>query len=58
MPINFTCRFHPTDWFHEVGCPHKEWTKEELQSALKTAKQVNEWHMQIFIKHPELLREL
>ncbi len=16
------CRFHPTDWFHEVGCPH------------------------------------
>lgn len=18
----YTCRFHPTDWFHEVGCPH------------------------------------
>lgn len=18
----WNCRFHPTDWWHEVGCPH------------------------------------
>ncbi len=30
----FSCRFHPTDWLHEVGCPHKEWTIKELQDAL------------------------
>lgn len=22
----WACRFHPTDWWHEVGCPHMEWT--------------------------------
>lgn len=37
--VNWNCRFHPTDWWHEVGCPHKDWTKEELQEALVTAKQ-------------------
>lgn len=21
------CRFHPTDWFHEVGCPHVAWDR-------------------------------
>lgn len=21
----YNCRFHPTDWWHEVGCPH--WSK-------------------------------
>ena len=20
--ITFSCRFHSTDWWHEVGCPH------------------------------------
>ncbi len=32
------CRFHPTEYFHEVGCPHMEWTKEQLMDALSTAK--------------------
>ena len=36
--IIWNCRFHPTDWWHEIGCPHQEWTKEQLQSALITAK--------------------
>jgi hypothetical protein len=27
------CRFHPTDWWHEVGCPHRDWTDAELRSA-------------------------
>jgi hypothetical protein len=35
------CRFHPVNWWHEVGCPHREWTKEELQEALNNAKQSN-----------------
>jgi hypothetical protein len=36
--VLFCCRFHPTDGFHEVGCPHRDWTKEELIDALKMAK--------------------
>ncbi len=32
------CRFHPTDWFHEVGCPHVAWTPEQLQEALQSSK--------------------
>ena len=27
------CRFHPTDWFHEVGCPHYEWADKQLMAA-------------------------
>ena len=36
--VSFCCRFHPTDWFHEVGCPHRDWSKEELIDAIKMAK--------------------
>ena len=36
--VTFCCRFHPTDGFHEVGCPHCDWTKEELVDAIKMAK--------------------
>lgn len=44
--ITWMCRFHPTDWFHEVGCPHNnDWSKEDLQRALETAKRSNDWHM-------------
>lgn len=32
---NFVCRFHPFNWWHEVGCPHMEWTPEELAEAEK-----------------------
>jgi hypothetical protein len=38
IEITWNCRFHPTDWWHEVGCPHKDWTKEELWDALRTSK--------------------
>lgn len=23
------CRHHPTNWWHEVGCPHVDWTEKE-----------------------------
>lgn len=40
----YSCRFHPTDGWHEVGCPHvKQWSKEELQEALNLAKQSNNY---------------
>lgn len=29
----YHCRFHPFDWFHQVGCPHMKWTQEELDEA-------------------------
>ena len=41
QPI-WACRFHPTEWFHEVGCPHMEWTKEQLQEALVVQKKAVE----------------
>jgi len=44
---SYSCRFHPTDSFHEVGCSHCEWTKEELQSALDASKQ-----SQAYLQHP------
>jgi len=34
--IIWNCRYHPTDWWHEVGCPHMKWTKKDLQSALES----------------------
>ncbi len=38
----YTCRHHPTDGWHEIGCPDKEWTKEDLQKALDQQKRNNE----------------
>ena len=35
----YTCRFHPTEFFHEVGCPHRTWAISELESAVETAKE-------------------
>lgn len=46
IKINWCCRFHPTDSFHEVGCPHKEWSKEELYKALIVAKQTVEFNFE------------
>ncbi len=37
----YACRFHPVDWWHEVGCSHREWTVAELREALDCAKQSN-----------------
>jgi len=38
LHLHWCCRFHPTDWFHEIGCPHQKWTIEQLQDALEVAK--------------------
>lgn len=57
IEIIFCCRCHPTDYWHEVGCPHKEWTKEQLLEALITAKKTIAYHFELFKKHPELLNE-
>lgn len=38
----YACRFHPTDWWHVVGCSHCEWSKEQLQEALDNAKRALE----------------
>lgn len=37
--VDWSCRFHPTDGFHEIGCPHMDWTKEQLYDALLTKKE-------------------
>lgn len=36
--IVWYCRFHPTESFHEVGCPHQQWTVEQLTNALISKK--------------------
>jgi hypothetical protein len=36
--VVFSCRFHPTDWWHEVGCPHMQWTNEQLLDAIRGLK--------------------
>lgn len=36
--VNWGCRFHPNDWWHEIGCPHWKWTKEQLYQALLAKK--------------------
>jgi len=43
--VHWACRFHPTYWWHEVGCPHRDWSKEQLQSALSKAKKMNELYL-------------
>ena len=37
----YSCRVHPVDWWHEVGCPDQVWEAEDLQKALDSAKQSN-----------------
>lgn len=38
VEVTWNCRFHPTNWWHEVGCPHKKWTNKELLDALISKK--------------------
>lgn len=38
----YNCRIHPSAGWHESGCPHKEWTKEQLQDALNSSKRSHE----------------
>src|SRR3990167_10384787 len=40
LKILWHCRFHPTAYWHEVGCPHQSWTKEELQEGLIAKKKL------------------
>jgi hypothetical protein len=36
--VTWNCRFHPTDWWHEVGCPHQAWTVDQLRDQIVTMK--------------------
>lgn len=38
IEVSWTCRFHPHEGWHEVGCPHQEWTKEQILGALISKK--------------------
>lgn len=38
IEVTWNCRFHPFNSWHEIGCPHKEWTKEQYRDALIMAK--------------------
>ncbi len=49
----YNCRFHPVHSWHEVGCPHQDWTKEELQKALDAAKASIEY-MVYLVNSPRL----
>lgn len=47
----YSCRVHPTDYWDEVGCPHKQWTVEQLQEALNRSKQSNAYLIYMLGKH-------
>ena len=38
--LHWECKNHPTDGYHEVGCPHRLWNIEDLQGALNGQKAV------------------
>lgn len=38
--LHWNCLEHPTNGYHEVGCPHRLWNLEDLQSALEGQKAV------------------
>jgi hypothetical protein len=44
----YSCRFHPTNFWHEVGCSHVSWSNEELQGALDNAKRSLELQLHDF----------
>lgn len=59
--VVWCCRFHPTNWWHEIGCPHQEWTKEQLLSALiglKQAQDSMQKRAMCFIEENEKAREI
>ena len=39
----WNCRFHPTDWWHEIGCPHMKWSQKEIEGALIKNINMTEW---------------
>ena len=40
----FNCRFHPTNWWHEVDCPHMEWTPEQLTENEQVTREFHDKH--------------
>ena len=56
--VVFNCRFHPTDWFHDVGCPHMEWDNEQLLDTIRCLKvNLNEAHKQLYGNYEETFYE-
>ncbi len=51
IPV-WSCRFHPINWWHEFGCPHQEWTKNQIEKALYQSKQSNAYLVYLFGKLP------
>ena len=56
--LNWGCRFHPVNWWHQVGCPHQEWTREDLYSALITKVEFEEGGLRGKILDEKLARKL
>lgn len=44
----YNCRFHPYDWWHEIGCPHMEWTDKEKEESEKQWRKRNQREQEIF----------
>lgn len=40
--VHWNCRFHPTNGWHETGCPHLNWSKKDLLGALISKKKFEE----------------
>ena len=51
----YNCRFHPINGWHEVGCPHKEWTKEQLQDALNKSKSSQQYQLSLLSSYSQTL---
>lgn len=52
------CRFHPFHWFHEVGCPHVQWTAEQLADAERHREEFQKLRLSGQILPLELLERL
>lgn len=38
----WTCGFNSKNEWHEIGCPHQDWTKEQLLEVIKIHKKNNQ----------------
>jgi len=56
--LPWNCRFHPTHWWHETGCPHMEWTVEQLLSAVVTKKESDSIMYDRYIEATKEIAEL
>jgi hypothetical protein len=39
------CRFHPFDWWHEVGCPHMDWSQNRDDKLIAKGPDVEAHHL-------------